>query len=197
MAVSRRAIFLDKDGTLIDNVPYNVDPRRVRLTHRALEALRRLHDLGFLLIVVSNQPGVAFGYFDEPALETLTRHLALLLASNGAPLAGFYYCPHHPQAHLRYYRLACSCRKPRPGLISAAALVHDIDLARSWVVGDILNDVEAGARAGCRTILLDNGNETEWQRGEFRRPDAVVADLFQAADVIEQATRAPARKAAG
>lgn len=188
MAVSAPAVFVDKDGTLVQNVPYNVDPRHMRFEHGAIGAMSRLHALGFSLIVVSNQPGVAFGYFDRAALDALSRYLSAALGSCGLPLTGVYNCPHHPDGRVPRYAGRCECRKPAPGLLHAAARAHDIDLAQSWIIGDILDDVEAGARAGCRTVLIDNGNETEWHDGEFRRPDFVVANLIEAADRIERAT---------
>jgi ribonucleoside-diphosphate reductase alpha chain len=97
------------------------------------------------------------------------------------PLAGFYYCPHHPHGSVPAYAVTCDCRKPRPGLILRAAREQGVDPARSWLVGDILDDVEAGRAAGCRTVLLDNGHETEWVLSPARRPDGVAADLAEAA----------------
>jgi histidinol-phosphate phosphatase family protein len=184
-----KAVFLDKDGTLIENVPYNVQPERMRLTRGAGPALCRLHALGYSLIVVSNQPGMAFGLFGLPALRSVERRLRALLAAEGVPLAGFYFCPHHPRGRVRRYRGACRCRKPEPGLLRSAAAIHEVSLRRSWMVGDILDDVEAGARAGCRTILLDVGNETEWRRGPNRRPGATLPDLPAAAEYITRVER--------
>lgn len=183
-----KAIFLDKDGTLIENVPYNVDPRRVRLARAAERGLRRLRDAGFVFVVISNQPGVALGYFEESALHDVRRRIEALLAEIGVALAGFYYCPHHPEGRRARYATTCECRKPAAGLVRAAAAAHGIDLAASWLIGDILDDVEAGARAGCRTVLLDNGHETEWRAGEFRRPDFTAADIDSAAECIARAT---------
>jgi D-glycero-D-manno-heptose 1,7-bisphosphate phosphatase len=178
------AVFLDKDGTLIEDVPYNVDPALIRLTPGAGEALRKLHEAGYELVVVSNQSGVARGLFPESALQGVHQRLAALLSAYGVHLAGFYYCPHHPSGTVRKYALDCVCRKPAPGLILRGAAEHGIDLERSWLIGDILNDVEAGHRAGCRAILLDNGNETEWDLSPARLPDCVVGDLLAAADHI-------------
>lgn len=180
----RRAIFLDKDGTLLENVPYNVQPDQMRFTSGASIALRRLYSLGYALIVVSNQPGVALGYFDLMALRGVERRLRLLFATAGVPLSGFYYCPHHPRGRVARYAITCRCRKPAPGLVLAAATIHDIDLSQSWMIGDILDDVEAGMRSACRTVLMDVGNETEWRRGAYRHPDFVAASLVEAADHI-------------
>ena len=168
--MSDRAIFLDKDGTLIEDVPYNVDPSRIRLTPGAAEALPALHAAGYELLVISNQSGVARGYFPEEALVPVEARLRDLLAQVGVPLRGFYYCPHHPKGVVSNYAGVCACRKPAPGLLLRAAEEHHLNLKQSWFVGDILDDVEAGRRAGCRTILLNNGNETEWRSGDERQP---------------------------
>ena len=180
----KKAVFLDKDGTLIENVPYNVDRTRIQLRPGAVDALLLLSGLGYELILVSNQPGVALGYFPVGALRAVEEHLNDLFLAHGFKLAGCYWCPHHPQGKVADYALECTCRKPMPGLLQAAASEHDIDLASSWLIGDILNDVEAGHRAGCRAILLDVGGETEWKKGPYRTPDYIVGDLLHAAEII-------------
>ncbi len=185
-----KAVFLDKDGTLIENVPFNVDPPKMRFVPSADEALVRLNALGYALFVVSNQPGVALGRFDENALSAVERHLRVMLSTFHVPLAGFYYCPHHPDGRVVSHTVACRCRKPAPGLLLRAAEMHGIDLTQSWLVGDILDDIEAGIRASCRTILIDNGNETEWLDSPLRRPHYIVRNLREAADRIEGIGRA-------
>ena len=186
-----RAVFLDKDGTLVDDVAYNVDPLRVRLAKGAAEGLYLLARRGYRLFVVSNQPGVALGIFPEHALRAVEARLRELLRDVGVELAGFHYCPHLPNGTEAEYALPCSCRKPAPGMLFRAAREHGIDLERSWMVGDILDDIEAGHGAGCRTVLIDNGNETEWDLAFERRPDKVASDLFEAAALIVSAdTRA-------
>jgi len=171
------AVFLDKDGTVLEDEPYNVDPDRMRFAPGARAGLCRLGRLGLPLIIISNQPGIGLGKASPRDLLLVRRRLESMFLSVHAVLAGFYYCPHHPQAVLARYACACDCRKPAPGLLRAAAKRHCIDLARSWFVGDILDDVEAGRRAGCRTILLDNGHETEWLRGAWRTPERIEPDL--------------------
>ncbi|MFP5390623.1 MAG: D-glycero-alpha-D-manno-heptose-1,7-bisphosphate 7-phosphatase [Gammaproteobacteria bacterium] len=182
-----RAIFLDKDGTLIEDVPYNTDPRHIHLCSGAGAALRLLAALDYRLFVVSNQDGVARGVFPEADLERVRRRIADLLFREGVQLDGFYYCPHHPDGTLARHARACACRKPAPGMLLRAAREHGIELSASWMVGDILNDVEAGSRAGCRTLLIDNGNETEWRLGTHRIPTHIAADLYGAAQAIAQA----------
>jgi histidinol-phosphate phosphatase family domain/HAD-superfamily hydrolase, subfamily IIIA len=180
-------VFIDKDGTLVENVPYNVDPALIRLSRGAERAIARLAKAGFRLVVVSNQPGVALGRFPESALLRVKERLGELLAPLGAELAGFYYCPHHPEGSVAEYAIHCDCRKPAPGLIERAARELNASAKDAWLVGDILDDVEAGSRAGCTTVLLDNGNETEWILAPERRPDYIVRDLDEAADFIVSA----------
>jgi histidinol-phosphate phosphatase family protein len=178
---NNRAVFLDKDGTLIEDIPYNVDPEKIRLAPGAAEGLAMLHESGYRLVVVSNQSGVARGHFAEQALAGVERSLRRLLEAFGVPLDGFYYCPHHPDGTVAPYAVECSCRKPAPGMLRRAAAELRLDLSESWMIGDILDDVECGRRAGCRTVLIDNGNETKWKSGRRRRPHHVVADLAEAA----------------
>jgi histidinol-phosphate phosphatase family protein len=180
----RRAVFLDKDGTIIENVPYNVDPERIRLNPGADIGLKQLHGAGYLLFVVSNQAGVARGYFPESALEAVEARLRVLLAAFGVPLAGFTYCPHHPEGSVEGLAMACDCRKPAPGMIVRTAAEHGIDLARSWMIGDILDDVQAGRNAGCRTILIDNGGETKSILSPDREPHYRASDMAEAARYI-------------
>jgi len=178
------AVFLDKDGTLLDDVPYNVDPARMRLARGAADALALLARHPLRLFVVSNQSGVALGRFPYPALQPVEARLRAMFAACGATLSGVYWCPHHPLGHVHPYARRCECRKPAPGMLLRAAREHGIDLASSWMIGDILDDVEAGNRAGCRTILVDCGNETEWQAAPRRVPYAFVTNLRDAAQMI-------------
>ncbi|MBZ2208446.1 D-glycero-alpha-D-manno-heptose-1,7-bisphosphate 7-phosphatase [Massilia soli] len=185
-----KAIFLDKDGTLIDDLPYNVEQRRITLCAGAGAGLRLLARLDYRLFVVTNQDGVAHGYFSDEDVEGVAHRLADLLFRERLPLEGFYYCPHHPDGSVAPYARECNCRKPRPGMLLQAAHDHDIDLRASWMIGDILHDVEAGNRAGCRTLLIDNGNETEWRLGPKRIPTRMAPDLYAAAVLIAEEDKA-------
>jgi histidinol-phosphate phosphatase family protein len=180
----RAAVFLDKDGTLIEDIPYNADPDRIHLVPGALQALQRLNWAGYRLIVISNQPGVAHGFFSEEQLAAVEERIRSLLTAGDVPLAGFYYCPHHPHATVTRYAIRCGCRKPAPGLIHQALLDHGLIPQQCWMVGDILNDIEAGRHAGCRTVLVDNGHETEWHRTPERTPHYTVPTLLHAAEAI-------------
>jgi histidinol-phosphate phosphatase family protein len=182
----RPAIFLDKDGTLIQNVPYNVDPARVQLMPGALDALRLFQAAGFALVIVSNQSGVAKGLFSEGALRDVEARLRGLFETADILLAGFYYCPHHPAGTIARYARICECRKPEPGLLLRAARELKLDLPRSWMIGDLLNDVEAGHRAGCRAVLFNSGGETEWLPGPQRTPEFETSQFVSAASWILQ-----------
>jgi histidinol-phosphate phosphatase family protein len=186
------AVFLDKDGTVLLDVPYNCDLRLMEFAPGAPQALYRLAQLGLPLIVVTNQAGVALGKFPIGALDAMRRRLAVMFKSAGAHLDGFYCCPHHPKGIVAPYSGYCTCRKPRPGLLLEAAREHELNLSSSWFIGDILDDVEAGNRAGCKTLLLDNGNETQWLRGSRRVPTLMAADL----DAASRAVAADLMKAA-
>jgi len=179
-----KAVFLDKDGTLVDDLPYKVEPQRITLCSGAGPALRLLSRLDYRLFVVSNQAGIAFGRFNEGDMEAVHDRLQDLLFREHLTLDGFYYCPHHPDGSVGAYACDCHCRKPMPGMLLQAARDHGIDLRSSWMVGDILHDVEAGNRAGCRTMLIDNGNEVEWRLGPRRIPTRMAPDLYAAAVLI-------------
>ncbi|HMM76628.1 MAG TPA: HAD-IIIA family hydrolase [Gammaproteobacteria bacterium] len=180
----RPALFIDKDGTLIEDVPYNVDPARIRLVQDMLPLLAAARDAGAALILVSNQAGVALGRFAPSALICVVARVQALLAPHGLALDDALFCPHLPDAPVARYARVCDCRKPAPGLLLQAAARHDLDLGASWLVGDILDDVEAAHRAGCRAIFFDRGHETEWRRGTGRVPDRHVRDPREALDIF-------------
>lgn len=175
----RKAVFLDRDGTLIHNRHYGCDPDSIYLLDGVAEGLRLLKERGFLSIVVTNQSGVARGYFTEEQLDIFHRRLNELLYRRGASIAAFYYCPHHPDGTISRYSVQCNCRKPRPGMVLKACSDLGIDPSKSWLIGDILDDVEAGKRAGCRAILLDLGTEGEPEYPE-REPEYVAKDFTDA-----------------
>lgn len=190
-----RVVFLDNDGTLLEQVP-NAHPTQIRLLPNARRAVMRLVREGYSIAVVANQSSIAHGQLPEAAMSVIRDRLVELFAPMGARLAGFYYCPHHPDGVVTQFAIACDCRKPAAGLILRAAEELGIDPADAWMVGDTLDDVEAGNRAGCRTILLDNGHETEWRVGGQRWPTAVVEDLDRAVAIVVRVEEpAPAERA--
>lgn len=184
MTAKRKAIFLDKDGTLIPDVPYNVNPDLITLQRGVIEGLKLLKESGYIFVIISNQAGVARGYFKYAELDKVKEKLNLLLNKEGIIIDGYYFCPHHPSGKVTEYSIACDCRKPEPGMILKAAKDLGIDIEKSWMIGDILNDVEAGNKAGCQTILLNVGNETEWVEGTFRKPTFVASGFLEAAQLI-------------
>ncbi|MFL5669801.1 MAG: D-glycero-alpha-D-manno-heptose-1,7-bisphosphate 7-phosphatase [Chloroflexota bacterium] len=180
----RPVVFIDKDGTLIEDLPYNVDPARVRFAPGAREAVRMLGAAGLDLVVVTNQSGVARGYFDEADLARLGKHLGREVAALGGRLAGFYACPHLPEGSVEAFAIECTCRKPAPGLIQQAAEEIGADTRGSWFIGDTWMDVAAGAAAGCRTILVGPEHRDRPGHPPNVVPDAAVPDLLAAAHVI-------------
>jgi len=184
---ARCAVFLDKDGTLIPDIPYNVEPDLITLNNGVIEGLLALQ-AHFNLFVVSNQSGVAKGVFGMEALEKVKSRLITLLVNSGINIADFYFCPHDPTGIVKLYSVECQCRKPRAGMLLKAARDYNLDLSRCWMIGDILNDVEAGKTAGCRSVLIDNGNETKWmiEGNMLRIPDFIAKDFLEATAFINQ-----------
>lgn len=180
----KKAIFIDKDGTLIQDVPYNVDPEKIVLEQYAGMALQLFQEQGYMLVVITNQSGVARGYFKEEQLEGVQKKINALLRDYNVLLDGFFYCPHHPEGTISPYAINCNCRKPGPGMLQTAAEQLGVDLTQSWMIGDILHDVEAGNQAGCRSLLINNGHETEWIINPQRTPTYIASDLLDAAQFI-------------
>jgi D-glycero-D-manno-heptose 1,7-bisphosphate phosphatase len=184
-----KAVFIDKDGTLIKDVPYNVEPEYIVLEDGVADALKKFKQHNYLLIVISNQSGVAKGLFTERDLQPVKTKIQELLYPKNIQIDHFYFCPHHPEGVMEEYATACICRKPEPGMILQAAVDFNIDLTSSWMIGDILHDIEAGNRAGCKTILIDNGNETQWITNEMRWPSYIVNRIEEAAVIILEGRR--------
>ncbi len=184
-----RTVFLDRDGVLIEEVHLLTRPEQIRVLPGVAEALHKLKAAGFHLIVVSNQTVISRGLATEAEVKAVNSHMEKLL-ENASLLDGIYICPHHPNATLASYRSNCDCRKPHPGLLRRAAQEHAINLKGSFMVGDRITDIIAGARAGCRTILVQTGNhlappiETVEPLDDTICPDYVCADLEAAAQWI-------------
>jgi D-glycero-D-manno-heptose 1,7-bisphosphate phosphatase len=183
---SRPAVFIDRDGTLTEEVGYVNHPKRLRLLPRSAEAVRRLNEAGIPAVVVTNQAGIARGYFSEDVLHAVNAELAAQLARGGARLDGVYVCPHHPKEGEPPYRTVCECRKPKPGLLLEAAGALDLDLTRSVMVGDKPSDLEVAPAVGARSVLVLTGyglGEWEYRREAFAVvPDHVATDLLDAVD---------------
>ena len=198
----RPAVLLDRDGTLIEEVGYVNHVSRVRLLPGAGAAVRRLRAAGWVVVVLTNQAGVARGYLSLELVEAAHVEIARQLAEHATRLDGIYVCPHHPTEGVGELRIQCDCRKPRPGLAERAAEELDLDLPRSVVVGDKPSDIELAAAVGARGVLVLTGlgrGEWEHRRASFPvAPDHVADDLPAAADwLLAEDTRSGASRAAG
>ena len=178
-----RALFLDRDGTLVHARHYPSRPEDLVLYDGVGPALRAVQAAGFRLVVITNQSGIAHGYFTAADLGRRHDPLAAELARFGVRLDGVYFCPHHVDGIVPELAVACDCRKPQPGMLTRAAADLGLDPGRSWFVGDILDDVEAGRRAGCRTVLVDLGTEPP-PADPLRRPDYVARDAPHALGIV-------------
>lgn len=182
----RKAVFLDRDGTINVEKDYLYRAEDFEFIGGVSEAIKRFNDAGFLVIVVTNQSGVARGYYTPHDVDQLHAYIQDQLMAVGARVDAFYMCPHHPTQGQGAYLTECDCRKGSPGMLLQAAGEYNIDLSVSWIVGDKLADVEAGVRAGSRPVLVRTGyGETECKRlGDYTAITSVVDDLQAAADLI-------------
>jgi len=175
-----RAVFLDRDGTIIVLVEYLSDPDKTELLPEAAEAIKMFNEAGLKVIVITNQSALARGYFTEEVLDAIHERMERLLDEQGARIDAIYYCPHHPDEK-------CDCRKPRPGLLKIVAKENGIDLGRSFMVGDRMIDVECGKAAGCKGIMVLTGygaGELALRESWELMPDHITNDLFGAAEWI-------------
>ena len=181
--MSRRAIFMDRDGTICEEVGYVNHLSRSRLLPNSLEAIRLVNRAGYLAIVVTNQSGVARGLFGEDLVRAVHRQLVSRVEAAGSLLDAIYYCPHHPREGSPPYRQECDCRKPKPGLLLRAARERDIDLQHSYMIGDSLVDLVAGRAAGVGVVHVLTG----YGRGLVdHQPDRfTVRPLHTAEDLLE------------
>jgi D-glycero-D-manno-heptose 1,7-bisphosphate phosphatase len=183
-----KAVFLDRDGTINEEVGYLTDLDMLRLIPGAGAAIKRLNQSGFKVVVVTNQAGVARGYFTESLVKETHSRLNQMLQETGARLDGIYYCPHHPTAGNSPYTMECDCRKPGTGLIERAARDNSIDIKNSYVIGDKWSDVELGQRAGSRTVLVRSGfapdDPGNTRSSHITDPDFTAHDLSEAVDWI-------------
>lgn len=177
------AIFLDRDGTLIEDAPYLHRLQDISIYPRALEAVRKINQSGLLAIVITNQSAVARGLLTEDRLQKLHQVLADRFCEKGARLDAFYYCPHHPEGNGPYRRV-CRCRKPEPGLLRQAVEDFQIELSNSYLIGDRLLDVQTAARAGCGSVLVKTGyGASELNSLPEAKPD--IHPLYIAHDVLD------------
>ncbi len=181
--VGRPAVFLDRDGTLIENVPYLSDPKLVRLLPGAAEALKRLSRAGFARILVTNQSAIGRGILTEERLNQIHAELIRQLAAQGASIDAIYYCPSVPRGDDRTV-IEDPDRKPGPGMLFRAAADLNLNLTASWMVGDSISDVLAGHHAGCQSILVLSGETTEAEADRYRDQALITPDIGAALDLI-------------
>ena len=183
-----RAVFIDRDGTISEEVGYINHTSRFRLFPYSADAIRYLHQNDYLAILVTNQAGVARGYFSEDMVQSVHRKMTAELDHAGTALDAIYYCAHHPSVGDPPYRLDCDCRKPKPGLLLRAARDFAIELSESWMVGDRYSDIQLAANAGVKSLLVLSGygrGEWEHQRNNWSiQPDLVAENLLEAVRLI-------------
>ena len=186
--MKRPAVFIDRDGTISEEVGYINHPSRFRLFPYTAAAIKLLNDQGWLAVVITNQAGVARGYFTESMIETVHENLLRELGEKGARVDAIYYCAHHPSVGEPPYRQECDCRKPKPGLITRASKELGIALKQSWMIGDRYGDIELARNAGVRSALVLSGygrGEWENQRSQWKQqPDLVAENLLEAVELI-------------
>ncbi len=184
--MSNKAIFLDRDNTLIEDPGYINHPDQVKLLDGAAEAIIELRDLGYKLVVVSNQSAVARGIVTEKILAEIHDRLKQLLAEKGTYLDQIYYCPYHPEGVVRKYRKESDWRKPNPGMLLTAAEEMDIDLGQSWIIGDSSRDIEAGLRVGCKTILIKHSWDYKQAQPGDPKPHHSAVNIKEATNIIKR-----------
>lgn len=187
--MSNKAVFLDRDHTIIDDPGYLSDPSGVVLLPGVGKALKSLSSAGYKLVVVTNQSAIARGMLTEDGLGVIHDEIRRQLAEHGAQVDAIYYCPFHPDGIVEKYAIESNLRKPAPGMLLKAAVDLDIDLKSSWMIGDGARDIEAGQRAGCRTIRIRLAGQTtsrEEEESQGAQPDFVVRNLVDAAKIILQ-----------
>jgi D-glycero-D-manno-heptose 1,7-bisphosphate phosphatase len=191
MAEMKPAVFIDRDGTILDELGYVVPGAEVKIYPFSAAAISKLTEAGFPVVVITNQGGIALGMYDHAFVDETHAALAEKLAKDGADITAWYYCPHHPEGKITKYAGPCECRKPGTAMLEAAARDLDLDLQRSWVVGDQWRDIELARRAGARGILVRTGYgaglEADWPK-DVARPPMVCDDLRAAADYIVSST---------
>ena len=185
-----KAVFLDRDGVITQEPPYYAHRiEQLELIPKSAEAIKLLNESGFKVIVVSNQAGVARGYYQEKDIDTYNSAMEKKLEEENAYIDAIYYCPHYPEAIIKKYRVDCDCRKPKPGMLKQAEKDLNINLKRSFLIGDKISDIEAGYRAGCKTILVLTGQGN----GELKKisemdikPNYISKDLYMAIQIVNR-----------
>ncbi len=184
--MAHKAIFLDRDNTLIHDPGYISDPEQVKLMEGAAAALIAFHRMGYKLVLVTNQSAVARGMITEAKLREIHDRLEYLLAQKGASLDRIYFCPYHEEGTVKKYSKSHDWRKPNPGMLLTAAQEMKLDLAQSWCIGDRASDIEAGLNAGCRTILISATTPVPQKDNPDLKPDFVAVNLREAVNIVKK-----------
>lgn len=181
-----KAVFLDRDGNIIHDPGYLSDLKKFRFYKNSVKGLKLLQDSGFKLVVLTNQSGVARGFYGEDFVKATHKYMSGLLEKHGVKIDAYYYCPHHVDASVEKYKKDCECRKPKTGMIDMAVKKFKIDLKKSWSIGDKLTDVKLGKNAGTKTalVLTGKGKKQERKIDAKTKPDIVSANLYSAAKKI-------------
>ncbi len=185
-----KAVFLDRDGVITKEPPHyahRID--QLKLITKSAEAIRLLNESEFKVIVVSNQSGVARGYYQEKDIEIYNMAMQKKLEEKNAYIDAIYYCPHYPEATIKMYKIDCDCRKPKPGMLKRAEKDLNLDLKHSFLVGDKMSDIETGYRAGCKTILVLTGQGNDELKKNLKmkiKPNYISKDLFTAIQIIKR-----------
>jgi len=193
MTQSDIAVFLDRDGTVNVEEKFIASAEQLRLIPRSARAIRELNDLGAKVFIITNQSGVARGYFSEDAVHEVNEALKVLLKKEGAAVDDFFYCPHLPGAADKRYDVVCDCRKPKPGMLHQARDRYGIDLRRSFVIGDRCVDVGAGKAVGAGTVMVMTGYGAEDIPNCRNLPDFVAPDLFDGVQYVKETIAARSR----
>ena len=197
--MKNKAVFLDRDGVINELIYYEdmgiIDSpfttKQFKLFPNVEKAIKKIKKLGFMTIVVSNQPGIAKKNFTVETFEKITEKMKKELKKKGAEIDFEYYCFHHPDGKIKKYRKICKCRKPKPGMLLSAAKKHNIDLSKSWMIGDGITDIKAGAAAGCKTILIGRMKCDLCKIMDYEgvKPNFIAPNLFKASLIIEKQER--------
>ena len=197
--MKKKAVFLDRDG-VINEIVYHKEigivdsPSTVeqfKLLPEVGKAINKFHELGYIVILISNQPGIAKDHYTVNIFEKIKEKMKKELEKNGATLDAEYYCLHHPEAKIEKYKKICNCRKPKPGMIFQAAKDHEIELKKSWMIGDGINDIQAGQVAGCKTILIGRMkcDLCKIMEEEGIKPNFIAPNLYKASLITEKEER--------
>jgi len=188
-----KAVFLDRDGVITKEPPYYAHKiSQLELIPKSAEAIRLLNESGFKVIVVSNQSGVARGYYQEKDIGIYNREMEKKLEEKNAYIDAIYYCPHYPEATIKTYKIDCDCRKPKPGMLKRAEKDLNLDLKSSFLIGDKMSDIEAGYRAGCKTILVLTGQGNDELKRISKmdiKLNYISNDLYTAVQIINRSNK--------